>query len=129
VTLRSVAHLGTWIHAKVLDGDAFGALELLAQIHPTAAVGGIPRERGVEVIDQLEGEPRGLFGGAVGWLDANGSGEWWLAIRGIELDRDHFLAWAGAGIVADSDPIAEREETRDKLAAILVGLGPMINNH
>jgi isochorismate synthase len=55
----------------------------------------------------------------VGWLDANGDGEWWVGIRGVMVEGAHFEAWAGAGIVSESDPIAEREETRDKLASVL----------
>jgi len=55
----------------------------------------------------------------VGWLDANGDGEWWIGIRGVLLAGTEFEAWAGAGIVSESDPIAEREETRVKLAVAL----------
>ena len=123
VTLRSVAHLGTWIHGKIASPTSTTALELLALVHPTAAVGGIPQSDAVEVIHRLEPQPRGLYAGAVGWMDTEGTGEWWLAIRGITLEGPRFSAWAGAGIVADSDPIAEREETRDKLRSILIGLG------
>jgi isochorismate synthase len=123
VTLRSVAHLGTWIHGKLDGRSPSSALELLALLHPTAAVGGIPQADALDAIHRLEVEERGLYAGAVGWIDVEGSGEWWLAIRGITLDGSRFHAWAGAGIVADSDPIAEREETRDKLASVLAGLG------
>ena len=124
VALRSVAHLGTWIQGKVTaEPSPSTTLELLRLLHPTAAVGGIPADRARDVISRLEPEPRGLYAGAVGWLDIEGNGEFWVAIRGLVLNGDHFSAWAGAGIVAESDPIAEREETRDKLASILVGLG------
>ena len=61
--------------------------------------------------------------GAVGWFDHLGNGEFWVAIRGMTLRDDRFSAWAGAGIVGESDPIAEREETKNKLASILAGLG------
>jgi isochorismate synthase len=125
VTLRSVAHLGTWIHGKLNADHPVDAFELMTLLHPTPAVGGLPQARALELIERLEPEDRGLYAGAVGWFDAEDEGEWWVAIRGVSLSGDCFSAWAGAGIVADSDPIGEREETRDKLASILIGLGTL----
>ncbi len=125
VTLRSVAHLGTWIHGKVGADHPVDAFSLMALLHPTPAVGGLPQSHALELIERLEPEDRGLYAGAVGWFNVEGAGEWWVAIRGVLVQEDRFSAWAGAGIVADSDPIAEREETRDKLSSILVGLGSL----
>ena len=88
----------------------------------TAAVGGIPRANAYELITRLEQHDRGAFAGPVGWIDANGDGEWWIGLRGVLLKDREFEAWAGAGIVSESDPIAEREETRDKLAVVLTSL-------
>jgi menaquinone-specific isochorismate synthase len=119
VALRTVAHLGTWIRGVNTSNSAPDALELLRLLHPTAAVGGIPRESAYELIRTLEQHDRGHYAGPVGWLDANGDGEWWVGIRGVIVDGADFEAWAGAGIVSESDPIAEREETRDKLASVL----------
>ena len=120
VALRTVAHLGTWISAKShnLD-DAPDALEVLRMLHPTAAVGGIPRESAYELIRRLEEHDRGHFAGPLGWIDAEGDGEWWIALRGVLIAGREFEAWAGAGIVSESDPIAEREETKDKLNVVL----------
>jgi isochorismate synthase len=120
VTLRTVAHLGTWISAKShsLD-DAPDALEVLRLLHPTAAVGGIPQESAYELILRLEEHDRGNFAGPLGWIDAEGDGEWWIALRGVLIAGREFEAWAGAGIVSESDPIAEREETKDKLNVVL----------
>lgn len=123
VTLNSIAHLGTWIHAKTDPTRRTSGLAMLAALHPTPAVGGRPRRVAATAIAQLEREPRGFFAGAVGWVDRTGNGEWWISIRGVQLTGRTFTAWAGAGVVADSDPLAEREETRNKLNAILVGLG------
>jgi isochorismate synthase len=120
VTLRTIAHLGTWVTGLRYDGaTAPDALELLRLLHPTAAVGGIPRNDAYELIVRLEQHDRGHYAGPLGWMDANGDGEWWIGIRGVIIEGTEFEAWAGAGIVSESDPIAEREETKDKLAVVL----------
>jgi menaquinone-specific isochorismate synthase len=119
VTLRTVAHLGTWVRGHDTSEKTPNALEVLRLLHPTAAVGGIPRESAYELICRLEEHDRGHYAGPVGWLDSNGDGEWWVGIRGVMVKGTNFEAWAGAGIVSESDPIAEREETRDKLASVL----------
>ncbi|HEY5304528.1 MAG TPA: isochorismate synthase [Acidimicrobiales bacterium] len=120
VTLRTVAHLGTWIRGHQDDvSRAPDALELLNLLHPTAAVGGLPRVPAYELLQRLEPFDRGHYAGPVGWIDQNGDGEFWIGIRGVLVDGADFEAWAGAGIVSESDPIAEREETRDKLASVL----------
>ena len=119
VTLRTVAHLGTWVRGTATSAKAPDALEVLRLLHPTAAVGGIPRASAYELISRLEQHDRGHYAGPVGWLDANGDGEWWGGIRGVMVKGTEFEAWAGAGIVSESDPIAEREETKDKLASVL----------
>jgi menaquinone-specific isochorismate synthase len=120
VGLRTVAHLGTWVSAVRLDeATAPDALDVLRLLHPTAAVGGIPRQEAYDLIVRLEQNDRGHYAGPVGWMDAEGDGEWWIGIRGVIIQGTEFEAWAGAGIVSESDPIAEREETRDKLASVL----------
>ncbi|HEV3187803.1 MAG TPA: isochorismate synthase [Acidimicrobiales bacterium] len=123
VTLRTVAHLGAWVSARSNDlATAPDALEVLRMLHPTAAVGGVPRESAYELICRLEQHDRGHYAGPVGWMDARGDGEWWIGIRGVLVKGRAFEAWAGAGIVSESDPIAEREETRDKLASVLTSV-------
>ncbi len=120
VTLATVAHLGSWIRARVTgDGEGPDALDFLRLLHPTAAVGGIPRDGADALIHLLEQHDRGHFAGPVGWVDSDGDGEWWVALRGVLLEDQRFEAWAGAGIVSESDPVAEREETRNKLAVVL----------
>lgn len=125
VPLRSVAHLGTNIAGEAIEGVT--ALDLVAALHPTPAVGGLPREAAEELIHKLEPNRRGAYAGAVGWLNAQGEGSWWVAIRGILTRGREFEVWAGAGIVADSDPIAEREETKYKMDSVLhaIGLGTL----
>jgi len=123
VTLGTLAHLGTWISAqRDPRAKTNSVLGLLSLLHPTPAVGGFPKAHAIEVMRQLERGNRGLYAGAVGWIDADGNGEWWVGIRCLSLHDRHFEAWAGAGIVADSDPVAEREETRNKLMTALGAL-------
>jgi menaquinone-specific isochorismate synthase len=120
VALRTLAHLGTWIEASCRDeSDAPDALAVLRLLHPTSAVGGVPRRSAYELIQRLEQLDRGYYAGPLGWMDANGDGEWWIGFRGVLVKGAEFEAWAGAGIVSESDPIAEREETKAKLASFL----------
>ena len=88
-------------------------------LHPTPAVGGEPGPRAVEAISELEDLDRGWYAGPVGWMDAVEDGEFCVALRSALLrDRTAHL-FAGAGIVADSDPEAELAETELKLGALL----------
>ncbi len=120
VTLRTVAHLGTWVTAEGHQSDESpDALDVMRLLHPTAAVGGFPRNLAYDLIARLEEHDRGHYAGPIGWVDANGDGEWWVGIRGVMVEGREFEAWAGAGIISESDPIAEREETRDKLSSVL----------
>ncbi len=126
VCLRSDARLGTLIRGTLTntpsDGDA--ALALLALLHPTPAVAGVPRPAALERIATLEPVPRGYWAGVVGWTDGSGDGEWVLAIRSVELDGPRILARAGAGIVEESDPEAELAETTVKLRPVLDASSP-----
>ena len=120
VSLRTLAHLGTWINASCHSAaEAPDALEVLALLHPTSAVGGVPRESAYDLIRRLEQHDRGYYAGPLGWFDAHGDGEWWIGFRGVLVRDNEFEAWAGAGIVSESDPTAEREETKAKLMSVL----------
>ncbi len=95
------------------------ALELVAALHPTPAVGGWPRADALALIDRLEAGARGRYAGPVGWVDRDGNGSWAVGIRSVSIDGNEARLWAGVGVVADSDPDAELEETRAKFAATL----------
>jgi menaquinone-specific isochorismate synthase len=97
-------------------------LDLVAGLHPTPAVAGEPREEALDVIDELEPFDRGRYAGPVGWVDADGDGEWAIALRCAELRRDRAILYAGAGIVAGSDPPRELDETERKFRAFLDAL-------
>ena len=125
VTLRSVAHLGTLLVGSVSGGtDDPHLLELLKALHPTPAVGGVPRTEAIHAIATLEGPRRNYFAGGIGWCNAVGEGEWVLGIRGATLRGTRCELTAGAGIVTDSTPVGEAEETRSKLASVLEAIAP-----
>ncbi|MDN5744615.1 MAG: isochorismate synthase [Nocardioidaceae bacterium] len=115
----TVWHLATPIRAR-LRADVGGpsALRLAQLLHPTPAVGGVPTAAANEVIADLEGDLRDWFAGAVGWVDAEGNGEFAVTIRAAVMDGAHLRLFAGAGIVAGSDPDAEVRETGAKLATM-----------
>lgn len=117
----NVWHLSTRFRG-VLREPAPTALDLVAALHPTPAVAGTPRDAALETIAELEPFTRGRYAGAVGWVDANGDGEWAIALRCGELRNDRAILYAGAGIVADSDPARELEETERKFRAFLDAL-------
>ena len=77
----------------------------------------------MEIIDNLEEEPRGLYGGGIGYFSVDGSADFAIAIRSILLQDGVATVQAGAGIVADSDPLREYEETERKMAAMRRALG------
>jgi len=119
--LDNVQHLATTFRGT-LSGDAT-SLQIAAALHPTAAVGGTPREGAVAMIAELEGMERGRYAAPVGWTDLDGDGEWGIALRCAELDGARARLFAGVGIVVDSLPEAELEETRLKLLAMQTALG------
>lgn len=118
VRLPTVSHLATRVRGR-LSLPAPSALSLAGKLHPTPAVGGLPRPAALAAIATLEGFDRGLYAGPVGWVDGRGEGEWAVALRGAELDGSRARLVAGAGIVAGSDPDAEWAETEAKLQAML----------
>ncbi len=126
VRLGSDARLGTLVRGTLCDvgARATTALALLALLHPTPAVAGVPRGAALERIAELEPAPRGYWAGAAGWTDAAGDGEWVLAIRSVELDARRALVRAGAGVVEGSDPRHELAETTVKLRPVLDALWP-----
>lgn len=123
MSTRTLWHLGTRIEGRLRHPDDATAIELAALLHPTPAVGGAPRRRAMEVIRDLEPRDRGFYAGPVGWTNADGDGDWYLALRCAEVSGRTLRAFAGAGIVAGSDPEAEADETSAKLLAILRALG------
>ncbi|GGC53203.1 isochorismate synthase [Hoyosella rhizosphaerae] len=115
---RELWHLGTPIRGELRSTDTT-ALDLALALHPTPAVCGTPTATARDVISNVEGN-RGFYAGAVGWTDHNGDGEWMVTIRCVILDADQttLTAYAGGGIVADSNPGDELSETSTKLRTV-----------
>ena len=118
--LANVQHLDTPVRAAL--PDAVHVLDVLAAMHPTPAVGGSPRDAAVARIRELEGFPRGLYAGALGWLNARGGGEFFVGIRSAVVEGSSARVYAGAGIVAGSTPEKEFAETELKFKAMLDAL-------
>lgn len=119
--LANVQHLASRV-TGTLSSDRH-VLELVGLLHPTAAVGGTPRDAAIDIIKRTEGLDRGRYAGPVGWCDVNGDGEWAIALRCAEIDGARARLFAGAGVVAGSIPIDELRETWLKLAAMRGALG------
>lgn len=120
LALPNLTHLATDVTGSL--SDASSALDLVAALHPTAAVAGIPTTTALEVIRRLEAFDRGRYAGPVGWIDGNGDGEWAIALRCAQIEGDRVTAYAGAGIVAASAPDTELAETDLKFAPIRTAL-------
>lgn len=117
IKVANIQHLATPVFAQL--AEAHSAVELAGRLHPTPAVGGEPSAEALAAIAELEPLDRGWYAAPVGWMDAAEDGEFCVALRSALLrDRTAHL-FAGAGIVADSDPAAELAETELKLGALL----------
>ena len=122
--LPNVMHLATDV-TGVLSHHA-SSLELVRELHPSAAVCGTPTLAAGRVIDELEDLDRGRYAGPVGWIDAAGDGEWCIALRCAEIsaeDPTKLRLFAGCGIVAASDPESEWFESEAKLEPMRRALG------
>jgi menaquinone-specific isochorismate synthase len=118
LALHNVSHLSSDVHGKLDRDDPATLLRLADAVHPTAAVGGTPRDAAVALIAELEGMDRSRYAGPVGWLDADGDGELGIALRCAELDGPVARLFAGCGVVADSDPDTEVREAAAKLLPV-----------
>ena len=119
--LRNVQHLETPIVAELLPGRCI--LDVMADLHPTPAVGGFPRKEALATIRQIEQLDRGWYAGPLGWIGAGGHGEFAVALRSGLVTAHEATLFAGCGIVGDSDPQSEYAESCLKLQGMLRGLG------
>jgi len=121
VRLTNIQHLATTVTGDLREPPP-SLLELAACLHPTPAINGAPAAAAHRLIAELEGMERGWYAGAVGWMDGRGDGELAVAIRCGLLYEDGARLYAGNGMMPDSEPAAELEETRLKLRALLGAL-------
>ncbi|ABX22204.1 isochorismate synthase EntC [Salmonella enterica] len=117
ITTPTLWHLGTPFEGKANAGE--NALTLACLLHPTPALSGFPHQVAKKLIAELEPFDRELFGGIVGWCDAEGNGEWVVTIRCAKLRGNQVRLFAGAGIVPASSPVGEWRETGVKLSTML----------
>ena len=123
--IRDIQHLFTPVEGRLHDGATI--LQLVKLLHPTPALGGVPREAALDIIRRCETMDRGLYAAPIGWLDAEGNGEFAVAIRSALLTADEAHLYAGGGIVAHSQPQSEYEETLVKFRPMLRALGGQVH--
>lgn len=122
VKLPNLWHLATDLEGTLSDGS--NSLDLIAALHPTAAVAGTPTDDALALIRELEPFDRGRYAGPVGWIGADGDGEWAIALRCAQVDADGGItAYAGCGIVLDSEPERELAETKMKFRPVVEAFG------
>jgi menaquinone-specific isochorismate synthase len=120
--LPNLWHLATDIEGTLIDGSS--ALDLAAALHPTAAVAGTPTKAALALIAELEPFDRGRYAGPVGWIGADGDGEWAIALRSAQVaPGGDITAYAGCGIVAGSEPERELAETKIKFRPVKEAFG------
>ncbi|WP_372343280.1 anthranilate synthase component I [Streptomyces sp. KL116D] len=112
-----VMHIVSTVTGRVAEGRT--AYDVLTACFPAGTLSGAPKPRAMQIIDELEPSRRGLYGGCVGYLDFAGDSDTAIAIRTALLRDGTAYVQAGAGVVADSDPVAEDTECRNKAAAVL----------
>lgn len=123
--IRDIQHLFTPVEGDLRDDATI--LSLVKYLHPTPALGGVPREAAMSIIREYEPMNRGLYAAPIGWLDAEGNGEFAVAIRSAAIVGQDAYLYAGGGIVADSEPQSEYEETLVKFRPMLRALGGKID--
>nr|WP_244962912.1 isochorismate synthase [Cryobacterium roopkundense] len=122
VKLPNLWHLATDVEGTLSDGST--SLDLIAALHPTAAVAGTPTQSALALIRELEPFDRGRYAGPVGWVGADGDGEWAIALRCAQVSRTgDVTAYAGCGIVLDSNPEHELAETKMKFRPVVEAFG------
>lgn len=124
--IRDIQHLFTPIEGQ-LKKDA-SLFELVQALHPTPALGGEPRQVAIDIIRESEQMNRGYYAAPIGWINAEGDGEFAVGIRSALIENEHAYLYAGGGIVAESSSLDEFEETRVKFRPMLRTLGGNMND-
>lgn len=117
----AMSHVGTRIEGPAVPGTT--VVEILADLHPTAAVAGTPTKAAMDLIREMEPRTRGRYAGPVGWMDTTGDGVFAIALRCGQIEGDRMTLFAGGGLVEGSEEDLELAETELKLAPMLAALG------
>ncbi|MGV9309012.1 MULTISPECIES: isochorismate synthase [unclassified Nonomuraea] len=120
LVLPNLQHLASHVTGTLADGAS--VLDVVAAMHPTAAVGGTPTDTAIRLIRELEGMDRAGYAGPVGWIDAHGDGEWGIALRSGIVKGRRARLFAGCGIMGDSDPACELAEAQTKFRVMQYAL-------
>ncbi len=115
-----VMHLVSLVSGK--RREELSMFDVLMSFLPAGTLSGAPKIRAMEIIDELENKRRGIYGGAIGYFGFNGNMDMCIAIRTMVIKDDIINIQAGAGIVADSDPLSEYEETINKAKALVTAI-------
>lgn len=119
--IRDIQHLYTPVSGKLLK--EYSILQLIADLHPTPALGGVPKLEAMKLIRESEAMDRGFYAAPIGWMDYRGNGEFAVALRsGLMMGKEAYI-YAGCGVMADSDPDEEYEETKIKFRPMIRSLG------
>jgi para-aminobenzoate synthetase component 1 len=125
-SFASVHHLVSTVEGRLAPGK--DALDLLAGSFPGGSITGAPKVRAMQIIEELEPQRRGVYCGAIGYVGYDGNLELNIAIRTLVQHGDSIYAWAGGGVVADSEVESEYQESLDKAAALLEVLNERASN-
>src|SRR5262249_42093476 len=120
-----VMHITSNVQGKLAEGR--DALDVLQATFPAGTLSGAPKVRAMQIIEELEPEPRGIYGGAIGYIGWDGNMDVAIASRTLVERGDNLLVQAGAGIVEASDPAAEYEECVNKAKAALAAIAAARN--
>ena len=112
-----VMHIVSTVTGKISKQKS--ALDALYAVFPAGTLSGAPKPRAMEIIEELEPSRRGIYGGTIGYIDFTGNLDTCIAIRTAVIKDKKAYVQAGAGVVADSDPVAENQECLNKAAAVL----------
>lgn len=123
ISTPTMWHLSTEIEATLRGESTTSIFDIIKTMHPTPAMCGTPTQLAKRHIDTLEPHPRGFFSGLVGWCDAQGNGEWAIAIRCAEVTGNKVALFAGAGVVSGSSPESEWLETSAKMRTMINAFG------
>ena len=115
-----VMHIGSSVRGELKEG--LDAIDAIAAVLPAGTLSGAPKIRACEIINELEQNKRGIYGGAIGYIDFSGNMDTCIAIRIAYKVNNKVYVRSGGGIVADSEPETEYQETINKAAAVVKAL-------